>query len=96
VRVPGRCALLPPRQIGLAGREGVSGDVRDGEHFVADRGNQQEIDLREKASHLFGYFPPQAVRLHEVDGVEERAWRKMVTQNSNACWNLPRSEDETP
>jgi hypothetical protein len=49
----------------------VSGDVHDGEHFVADRGNQQEIDLREKASHLFGHFPPQAVRLHEVDGGEE-------------------------
>jgi hypothetical protein len=30
------------------------GDVRDGEHFVADRGSQQEIDLREKASLLFG------------------------------------------
>ena len=48
----------------------MSGDVRDGEHFVADRGSQQEIDLREKASLLFGYLPPQAIRLHEADSGE--------------------------
>ena len=51
--------------------DGMAGEVGDGQHLVAQRGHQQQIDLGEDARHLVGDFAAEAVGLDEVDGGEE-------------------------
>src|SRR5580692_12539254 len=46
----------------------MAGEIGDGQHFVAQRRNDQQIDLRKDACHFVGDFSPQPVRLHKIDG----------------------------
>src|SRR5260370_40135834 len=46
----------------------MAGIVADGEHLVAQRGNEQQIHLREEARHFLGDFAAEAVGLDEIDG----------------------------
>ena len=57
-----------------AGAEGegwVAREVGDGEDFVAERGDEEEIDLVHDAGHLEGDHAAETVGLNEVDGGEE-------------------------
>ena len=56
---------------GAEGEGGVAGEVGDGEHLVAEGGDEEEIDLRHDAGHLLRDHAAEAVGLDEVDGGEE-------------------------
>src|SRR5216684_234462 len=49
----------------------VAGLVADSEHFVAQRGNQEQVQLREEARHFLRYFAAEAIGLDEIHGGEE-------------------------
>src|SRR5438094_3125867 len=49
----------------------VSSFVRDVEHLVSERRNEQEIHLRHHARHLAGHFTTQTIGLHKVDRREK-------------------------
>src|SRR5712692_2565782 len=49
----------------------MAGVVADGEHLVAERRDEQQIDIGENASHFLTDFAAEAVRLDEVDGGKE-------------------------
>src|SRR5216684_9048429 len=49
----------------------MAGIIADGEHFVAQRGNEQQIHLRKEAGHFFGDFAAEAVGLDKINGGEE-------------------------
>ena len=53
------------------GERGVAGEVGQGEHLVAEGGDEEEIDLGHDASHLLRDHAAKAVGLHEVYGGEE-------------------------
>ncbi len=58
-------------EAGAEGEGGVAGEVGDGEHLVAEGGDEEEIDLVHDAGHLEGDHAAEAVGLDEVDGGEE-------------------------
>src|SRR5260370_3428602 len=49
----------------------MAGVIADGEHLVAQRGNEQHIHLREEARHFLGDFAAEAVGLDKIHGGEE-------------------------
>ena len=56
----------------------MSGEVRNGEHFVAQRRHQEQINLREDARHLLRHFTSEPVGLHEVDGGKKPGFTKDI------------------
>ena len=56
---------------GAQGERGMAGEVGDGEHFVAQRGDQQQIDFGKDARHFVGDHAAEAVGLDEIHGGEE-------------------------
>ena len=56
----------------------MAGEVGDGEHLVAQRRHEQQVDLGEDARHLQCDLAAQAVGLHEVDGGEEARLAEQV------------------
>jgi hypothetical protein len=59
----------PARSRRAVRERGMSGEIGDGEHFVAQRGNQQQIDLRERSAfHFERNFTAKTVGLHKVNG----------------------------
>ena len=56
----------------------MSREVRNGEHLIAKRWNEQQIHLREDARHLLRDLPAKAIGLHEVDRGEESRLAKSV------------------
>ena len=49
----------------------MAGLVTDSEHFVAERGHEQQIHLREDARHLLRDFAAEAVGLDKIHGGEK-------------------------
>jgi len=56
----------------------VAGVVADDQHFVAQGGDEEQVDLAEDAGHLFGDAPAEAVGLDEIDGGEEAGLAEAV------------------
>jgi hypothetical protein len=56
----------------------VAGVVADGEHFVAQRGDEEQIHLRKEAGHFFGDFAAEAISLDEVDGGQETSGAEKI------------------
>ena len=46
-------------------------EIGDGEHFVAEAGDEEEFDFGEETSHFFGNLAAEAVGLDEVDSGEK-------------------------
>src|SRR6266849_5118289 len=63
---------------GAQGERRMSGEVGDGEHLVAQRGDQKHIHLREDAGHFHGHFAPQTVTLYEVNSGEEAGLAEQI------------------
>jgi hypothetical protein len=55
------------------GERGMARRVGDGEHFVAQGGNQKQVHLGEDAAHLVGDLAPKAIGLHESPPRKESA-----------------------
>ena len=53
---------------GSHGERWVASIVADGEHFVAERRNQEEIHIGKNARHFLADFSAEAIVLHEIDG----------------------------
>src|ERR1700731_1992779 len=68
---PVRARLGIFNEAGARRKRRVAGVVADGELFIAQRRNEQQIHLREDAGHLLRYFAAEAVGLDEIDGGEE-------------------------
>jgi len=49
----------------------MAGVIADGEHFVAQGRNEEEIHLGEDAGHFFGDFAAEAIGLDEIHGGQE-------------------------
>src|SRR2546429_2456887 len=46
----------------------MAGVVADGEHFVAERRNKQQIHIGKKARHLLADFAAETIGLNEIHG----------------------------
>ena len=55
-------------EAGAHGERGMAGIVGDGEDFVAQGRNQEQIHLAEHTSHFLADFAAESVGLHEIDG----------------------------
>src|SRR5260370_2519801 len=78
MRSPVRTRLRDLDKAGAEGQRRVAGIVADGEHFVAQRRNEEQIDLREDTGHFLGDFAAEAVRLDEIHGGEKTRLAKKV------------------
>ena len=47
-------------------RDGMPSEVGDSQHFVAQGGHQEQVDLGENTRHLLRDLAPQAIGLHEI------------------------------
>jgi hypothetical protein len=63
---------------GTEGKGGMAGEVRDGEHFIAERRDEQDVYLGEDASHFLSDFTAEAIGLHEIDGREEAGLAEQI------------------
>src|SRR6266404_3139852 len=63
----------------------MPGEVSNREHLIAQRWNEEEINLREHAGHFFRHFAPEAVGLYKV----HRGQKPGLTKNVRPrVWNL--------
>ena len=56
----------------------MAGVVGDGEHLVAQRRHQQQIDLGKHARHFLGHFAAQAIGLNEIHRRQEARFAEQV------------------
>ena len=49
----------------------MAGEIGNSEHFVAETGDEEEIDFGKEVSHFFSNFAAESVGLDEVDGREK-------------------------
>jgi len=68
---PVRAGLGDFDEAGSKRERRMAGVIADGEHLVAQRGNEQQIHLREEARHFLGDFAAEAVGLDKIHGGEE-------------------------
>jgi len=56
---------------GAHGERGLAGEIGDGEHFVAERWDEEQVDFGKNAGHFFGDSAAQAIGLNEIHGGQE-------------------------
>src|SRR5216683_181295 len=82
---PVRAGLGDLDEAGSQSERRMAGVIADGEHLVAQRGDEQQIHLREETGHFFGDFAAEAVGLDEVDGGEET---RLTEKIGPGVWGL--------
>jgi len=58
-------------ETGAHGERGLAGEIGDGEHFVAERWDEEQVDFGKNAGHFFGDSAAQAIGLNEIHGGQE-------------------------
>ena len=58
-------------ETGAHGERGLAGEIGDGEHFVAERGDKEQVDFGKDAGHFFGDSAAQAIGLNKIHGGQE-------------------------
>lgn len=58
-------------ETGAQGERGMAGEIGEGEHLVAERRDEEQIDLGKDARHFVGDLAAEAIGLHEIDGGEK-------------------------